>query len=64
MQFYTEDLGDFGYRELEKLRDLLDQYIENDLPDGYDLNGLKPAFNMNSGNLATGKVSLYGRKIS
>ena len=49
MEFYTEDLGDFGYTQLVKLRDLLDQYIENDLPDGYDTSGLKPAFNMNSG---------------
>tara|TARA_E500000318_G_scaffold111024_1_gene128154 strand:- start:4533 stop:4874 length:342 start_codon:yes stop_codon:yes gene_type:complete len=51
MQFYTEDLGDFGYRELKELRDLLDQYIENGLPDDFDSDGLKPAFNMNSGNV-------------
>mgnify|MGYP003152577993 FL=1 len=51
MQFYTEDLSDFGYRELKELRDLLDQYIEKGLPDDFDESGLKPAFNMNSGNV-------------
>lgn len=51
MQFYTEDLGDFGFRELEMLRDLLDQYIEKGLPSDFDSDGLKPAFNMNSGNV-------------
>jgi hypothetical protein len=49
MQFYTEDLSDFGYRELKELRDLLDQYIESGLPEDFDDTGLKPAFNMNSG---------------
>ena len=49
MQFYTEDLSDFGYRELKELRDLLDQYIEKGLPDDFEESGLKPAFNMNSG---------------
>tara|TARA_R100000734_G_C3220948_1_gene32515 strand:+ start:190 stop:531 length:342 start_codon:yes stop_codon:yes gene_type:complete len=51
MQFYTEDLSDFGYRELKELRDLLDQYIEKGLPDDFEDSGLKPAFNMNSGNV-------------
>lgn len=49
MQFYTEDLGDFGYRELKELRDLLDAYIEDGLPQDFIESGLKPAFNMNSG---------------
>lgn len=51
MQFYTEDLSDFKYRELKELRDLLDQYIEKGLPSDFDSSGLKPAFNMNSGNV-------------
>lgn len=51
MQFYTEDLSDFGYRELKELRDLLDQYIEKGLPSRFNDSGLKPAFNMNSGNV-------------
>ena len=51
MEFYTEDLSDFGYTELKELRDLLDQYIEKGLPDDFDESGLKPAFNMNSGNV-------------
>ena len=49
--FYTEDLSDFGYRELKELRDLLDQYIKNGLPENFDDSGVKPAFNMNSGNV-------------
>ena len=51
MQFYTEDLSDFGYRELKELRDLLVQYIEKGLPEDFEQEGLKPAFNMNSGNV-------------
>lgn len=45
---YTEDLGDFGFRELKMASELLNAYIND--PNGIDhSDGLKLAFNMNSG---------------
>lgn len=46
---YTEDLSDFGMREIEELRDILTAWIDNGLPDDFWDSGVKPAFNRNSG---------------
>lgn len=46
---YTEDLSDFGMREIEALRDILTAWIDNGLPDDFWDSGVKPAFNRNSG---------------
>lgn len=47
--FYTENLADFGYREIKMLRDTLDAWVEHGLPDDFDGSGVKAAFNSNSG---------------
>lgn len=46
---YTENLADFGMREIGLLRDLLDAWLNSGLPDDFDDDGVKPAFNRNSG---------------
>ena len=46
---YTEDLSDFGMREIEELRDILDAWLKNGLPDDFEYSGVKPAFNRSSG---------------
>ena len=46
---YTEDLADFGYREQEQAKDLFQAWRENGLPIDFENNGVKIAFNMNSG---------------
>lgn len=51
MEYYTEDLGKFGYRERELLVSLLDEWNKNGLPDGFEYDNVRPAFNMNSGNV-------------
>lgn len=51
MEYYTEDLGKFGHRERELLVSLLDEWNKNGLPDGFDYDNVRPAFNMNSGNV-------------
>ena len=48
---YTEDLSDFGMREIEELRDILDAWIKYGLPDDFWDDKVKPAFNTNSGNV-------------
>lgn len=48
---YTENLADFGYREIKMLRDTLDAWIEHGLPDDFEGSGVKPAMNRNSGNV-------------
>ena len=45
---YTEDLSDFGYIELDKAGQLL-VAIKNGLPSDFDDDGIKVAFNSNSG---------------
>jgi len=47
--YYTENLADFGYREIRMLRDILNAWVENGLPDNFDHEGVKPAMNMSSG---------------
>lgn len=47
---YTENLADFGYREYEKLKKILEAWFDgNGLPDDFDDSGVRPAFNRNSG---------------
>lgn len=46
---YTEDLSDFGMREIGELRDILDAWLNNGLPDDFEYSGVKPAFNRSSG---------------
>ena len=48
---YTENLADFGYRELEMLRDLLTAWLDSGLPDDFEDDGVRPAFNTYSGNV-------------
>jgi len=45
---YTENLSDFGYRELKEAGKLLIA-ISNGLPEDFDDDGIKVGFNMNSG---------------
>jgi len=45
---YTENLADFGIRELKEAGKLLSA-IGNGLPDDFDNQGIKVGFNMNSG---------------
>ena len=46
---YTEDLSDFGFREQEEAKDLFQAWGESGLPIDFENNGVKIAFNMNSG---------------
>ena len=46
---YTEDLADFGYREQRAAQDLFEAWKTNGLPVDFWNNGVKVAFNMNSG---------------
>lgn len=49
---YTENLADFGYREYEELKRILDAWFDGDgLPDDFDGDGVRPAFNRSSGNV-------------
>lgn len=48
---YTENLADFGHRERVELVELLNAWNTNGLPDGFDCEGVRPAFNANSGNV-------------
>jgi|SRR5690606_30750378 len=47
--FYTENLSDFGIREISMLRDIFDAWLKNGLPEGFEQDNLRPAMNMNSG---------------
>ena len=49
--YYTENIADFGYRELEQLRDILTALLENGLPDDFYDEGVRPAFNRASGDV-------------
>ena len=48
---YTENLSDFGDRELEELEILLRAKRTQGLPDDFYDEGVRPAFNRNSGNV-------------
>ncbi len=47
--YYTENLADFGFREIKMLRNILNAWVENGLPDDFDNTGVKPAMNTSSG---------------
>ena len=47
---YTENLGDFGYRELDMAAELLSA-IKNGLPWDFDDDGMRIGFNRNSGDV-------------
>ena len=49
MNGYTENLADFGYREQDEAKDIFEAWKLNGLPKDFDNNGVKLAFNMNSG---------------
>ena len=49
---YTENLADFGYRELYMVKDILTAWLDgNGLPDDFEDEGVRFAFNANSGNV-------------
>jgi hypothetical protein len=47
--YYTENLADFGFREIIMLRDILDAWVNKGLPDTFYQNQVRAAFNRNSG---------------
>jgi hypothetical protein len=47
----TTNLAEFGYRELKKVRDLLDAMIKEGLPQDFENDGVHPMMNQNSGNV-------------
>ena len=49
MNYYTENLADFGIREIGELNEILTAWIENGLPNGFENSSVRPAFNKNSG---------------
>jgi len=48
-EIYTEDLSKFGIREIAILKDILTFWVDSGLPADFSDDGVKPAFNMNSG---------------
>jgi hypothetical protein len=51
MTVYTENLADFGYREIKELNRIFTAWLDKGLPDGFELDQVRPAFNANSGNV-------------
>jgi hypothetical protein len=49
MSYYTEDFTEFGSRERQELIDILNAWQNYGLPDDFFPDGVKPAFNKNSG---------------
>jgi hypothetical protein len=49
MDYYTEDISKFGYRERDMLIELLQAWQDYGLPRGFYCDGVKPAFNSSSG---------------
>ena len=47
----TSDLSKFGFREIKMVRDLLNAWIEQGLPQDFENNEVLPVLNMNSGNV-------------
>lgn len=45
----TYDLSEFGMREIQELRDLLDAWLSSGLPDDFYDDEVRPAFNRSSG---------------
>lgn len=48
---YTENLTDFGLREIGILKDTLEAWLNYGLPEGFEYDGVKPAMNRNSGHV-------------
>jgi hypothetical protein len=48
---YTEDLSRFGFREIKMLSEILNAWVKDGLPDDFSNDEVKPAMNMNSGNV-------------
>ena len=48
---YTENLAEFGIREIRLLNELLTAWLVQGLPDNFYPDGVKPAFNKNSGSV-------------
>ena len=49
MNYYTEKLEDFGYREQDMAKDLFEAWKLNGLPSDFNNDGVKVAMNMSSG---------------
>tara|TARA_Y100000004_G_C8580929_1_gene272345 strand:+ start:101 stop:454 length:354 start_codon:yes stop_codon:yes gene_type:complete len=49
MNAYTEKLEDFGYREQDEAKDIFEAWKKNGLPQDFENDGVRLAFNMNSG---------------
>lgn len=49
MNYYTEDISKFGYRERDELLTLLQAWQDHGLPEGFNPENVRPAFNMSSG---------------
>lgn len=49
MNYYTEDISKFGYRERDELLTLLQAWQDQGLPEGFYAENVRPAFNMQSG---------------
>lgn len=49
--FYTENLCEFGYLQIEILCDILTAWIDKGLPTTFYLEAVRPAFNKNSENV-------------
>jgi hypothetical protein len=47
----TTNLADFGYREIKMVRDLLNAWLDNGLPEDFEHNGVTVMMNKNSGNV-------------
>lgn len=51
LKMTTTNLSDFGYRELDMLKDLISAMIEQGLPDNFSDDEVAPMMNQNSGNV-------------
>jgi len=49
MNGYTENLADFGYIEQDEAKDIFEAWKLNGLPKDFENDGVRLAFNMNSG---------------
>ena len=49
MNYYTEKLEDFGYREQDMAKDLFEAWKLSGLPSDFNNDGVKVAMNMSSG---------------
>lgn len=47
----TTDISKFGWLEISKLRDLLNAWLDQGLPDDFAQDEVHPMFNQNSGNV-------------